>query len=162
MAGLVGITLLQLYMILQRGSRAVVTFCQDFGLIAEKYRCPVCKNYAKLCVNRGRSGKQTTWRCSMAACGQEVSVRIGTVFEKSKLSIDTVLKLLYFWSSRRSVEDTATELTISKKTVSEWFKFCRDVCSEKMEVSREIYVWMFYKIHIYIIFSTRNPSINTC
>jgi transposase-like protein len=135
MAGLVGITLLQLYTILQLGTMEVARFCMTFGLLPKRYKCPICHNYAKLCGNRGRAKKQTTWRCRLAACGGEISVRLGTVFGRSKLPMETVLKLLYFWSSRRSIEDTAMELETSRKTVTDWFKFCRELCAKKMEVS---------------------------
>ena len=61
----------------------------------------------------------------MAACRNEVSVRIGTVFERSKLAIRTVLLLLYFWSMRRTAENAVTELEVSSRTVADWYKFCR-------------------------------------
>jgi hypothetical protein len=93
MAGLVVITLLQLYKIVQLGIMEVARFCRTFGLLPKKYKCPVCHNYAKLYGNRGRAEKQMTWRCRLAACDGETSVRIGTVSEKSKLPIETVLKL---------------------------------------------------------------------
>ncbi len=41
MAGLVGITLLQLFTILQKGIEETVRFCQTFGLLPKRYRCPV-------------------------------------------------------------------------------------------------------------------------
>jgi transposase-like protein len=142
MAGLVGITLLQLYTILQSGIEEVVRFCQKFGLISKTFKCPVCKKYANLAYNRGWNKKQVTWRCSLTACGGEVSVRTGTIFERSKLPIETIIRLLYFWSTRRSVDDTAMELSVSKKTVTEWYKFCRQICVHKLKVWSALHIYL--------------------
>ncbi len=135
MMGLVGITLLQLFRILDKGIEEVIRFCQLVGLLRQSFKCPVCKKNANLSYKRGQQKNQVMWRCALTACGGEISVRKQTIFEKSRLPISTVVRLLYFWSARRSVDDTAMELTLSKKTVTEWFKFCRNICAEKLSVS---------------------------
>ena len=44
MFGLVGITLLQLLDILQKGTEEIVRFCRLAGLLGRKFKCPVCKS----------------------------------------------------------------------------------------------------------------------
>ena len=56
----------------------------------------------------------------MEACRSEVSVRVGTVFEIAKVPMATIIRLFYFWSMRRSVDDAATELQVSRQTVEVW------------------------------------------
>lgn len=125
MVGLVGITQCQLEYILNKGEKEAVRFSQLSGLLPKSYKCTICKKQAKLAFNRGRNKKGITWRCGMDACRGEVSVRVGTVFEKSKIPIADVIRLLFFWSMRRTVDDAATEIQVSHNTVTAWYTLLR-------------------------------------
>ena len=75
--------------------------------------CVTCQQEMAFVYNRGRAKKGIAWRCGMAACRYEVSIRKHTVFESSKLSIQNIIRLLYFWATRRSTADAVRELGLS-------------------------------------------------
>ena len=144
MPGLVGITAAQPFRILSGDDKEVVRFCQIFGLLPKSHVCSVCHTAGRLAFNRGRSGKAISWRCRLAACQcGEVSIRDRTVFERSKLTIAIILHLLFLWSMRRSVEEAVAETKTSRTTVVIWFKFCRQICIEKMKVTVILHLILF-------------------
>ena len=65
---------------------AVITWCQENGLISEIKRCPEqgYNNVMTLANRTGKDGK--TWRCQRP-CRKTLSVRSGTFFEGSNLLI---------------------------------------------------------------------------
>ncbi len=69
--------------ILNKGDAEKIRFCQLFGLIPKKKKCPTCKQGISVAYKRGH-GRLVTWRCGMAACRYEITVRAGTIFERSK------------------------------------------------------------------------------
>ena len=69
-------------------------------------------------------------RCPRAACRAEYSVRCGTWFEGSHMSLCQIVRFLYFWV-RDNVrqEEMMFQLGIrSEHTVVDWKKRCRYVC----------------------------------
>ncbi|EPZ33381.1 hypothetical protein O9G_003242 [Rozella allomycis CSF55] len=53
--------------------------------------------------------------------------KIGTFFEHSRLSLRTIILLIYKWSTKATVGCTARELNVSEKTVIDWYRFCREI-----------------------------------
>ena len=50
-------------------------------------------------------------------------------FNGSKLSLETILKLIYYWTWDLSNDYVQIQLGIgSNKTLVDWFNFCRQVC----------------------------------
>ena len=128
MSTLIGITQAQLEEVLTKGDVDTVQFCQQHGLMPIAMTCVTCQQEMAVVYNRGRAKKGIAWRCGMAACRYEVSIRKHTVFESSKLSIQNIIRLLYFWATRRSTADAVHELGLSCSTVAQWYKFRRDLC----------------------------------
>lgn len=56
-------------------------------------------------------------------------MRYGTIFEGSKLSVDTILQLMYWWARDLAVTKAAEEAGVEKKTAIEWFLRFREVCA---------------------------------
>ena len=85
------------------------------------------------------STDQCCWRCSNKACGKKVSIRQGSWFSKSNLSLETIVFLTYFWVYRAEQEFVKHELGISHTTIVDWYNFSREVCISILEVySRQI------------------------
>ena len=73
------------------------------------------------------------WRCSERSCRKKFSVKQGSWFEDSKLSVHTILKLTYFGCNGYSKKLAAQESEVSENCVVDWFNFCREVCITVLE-----------------------------
>lgn len=69
-----------------------------------------------------------TWRCKK--CKSRKSIRVGTWFERSHLSLSKVSQVTFFWCDRQRHEIVRREVDVSEHTIVDWFNFCRDVCVE--------------------------------
>ena len=72
------------------------------------------------------------WRCFGYRCKKEVSIRKGTFFEKSKLSLTQLLDMIYYWSFE-SASYTNLERgcnIVSNSTKADWRMFLREICEE--------------------------------
>lgn len=56
-----------------------------------------------------------------------------TLFSKSKLSLTSILKLMYCLILRRPVRCAAAETENSLVSSVQWYQYCRDLASWKME-----------------------------
>lgn len=68
------------------------------------------------------------WRCSNKACGKKVSIRQGSWFANSNLSLEKIILLTYFWVYRADQEFVKHELEISHTTIVDWYNFSREIC----------------------------------
>ena len=59
-----------------------------------------------------------------------MSLRHGSYFSNSKLSIELILRLILLWIKKTPVSKAASELEIRKGTVVDWYNFNRDVCAQ--------------------------------
>ena len=50
----------------------------------------------------------------------------------TKLSIETVLEMIYLWSQSFSIHEIIHELKVSKKTVIEWCTFFHECCISRI------------------------------
>ena len=81
------------------------------------------------------STDQCCWRCSNKACGKKVSIRQGSWFSNSNLTLQTIVLLTYFWPwvYRTEQEFVKHELGISHTTIVDWYNFSREVCISILE-----------------------------
>ena len=74
------------------------------------------------------------WRCSNRTCNAKVSIRKGSWFEGSHLTLEQVLKLTYLWVWKSSEAFTMRECRIGgEHTIVDWYMFCREVCVQVLE-----------------------------
>lgn len=84
------------------------------------------------------------WRCRRTVAGvrheNKTSIRKGSIFGNSHISIRKVLYLLYEWAANTSVASTAYELSLDEETVMEWFKRFREIAGAFTEnrINRQI------------------------
>ena len=71
-----------------------------------------------------------TFRCHECRCRK--SIRTGSFFEHSHLSLDTIFELMYCWSlEMNTIETLMRQIDIgSTRSIVDWRNFCRDVCAE--------------------------------
>lgn len=70
------------------------------------------------------------WRC--CRCKKITSLRSGTFFEHAKVTISTLLQIIYDFVTQTPVTGSANAIGISEKTCIQWYQYCRDICSSKM------------------------------
>ena len=68
----------------------------------------------------------------MPTCKQSVSLRSGTFFEKSRLTLKQWLVLFYWWIRQYAVTDAAEAAEVEKKSAIQAYQYCRDICSWKL------------------------------
>ena len=69
------------------------------------------------------------WRCADANCRKSVGLRDGTFFEKSHLTLQQWLVLMYRWCREYPVTDAAEEGKFSEKSAVQAYLYFRDICS---------------------------------
>ncbi|GFU86989.1 uncharacterized protein TNCV_486001 [Trichonephila clavipes] len=115
----------------EKGQKAVLEWCMSVGLIASKYECPKCGNDMRLCPRKG-SIDGFKWRCrrKVAETFHEVSksIRKGTWFNFSHLSICDILLVNRYWFGRCMNDFVVQEMKLNKNTVVDWYMCCREVC----------------------------------
>ena len=68
------------------------------------------------------------WKCVNSKCRRRFSIRSGTWFQASHLTLKQVLKVTYFWACDFTNKQCSQECGVSEKTVVDWFNFCRELC----------------------------------
>ena len=72
------------------------------------------------------------WYCT--SCKKKKSVREGSFFSRSHLSLHSILVIMYCWARDMQQKHTCEESGgVSAHTVVDWFNFCRDICSQCLE-----------------------------
>ena len=75
------------------------------------------------------------WKCSR--CKTSKSIRLNSWFSRSHLSLQDILELTFLWSEELPIKIVSKWMGISKKTVIDWYNFCRDVCAEYLNSRNE-------------------------
>ncbi|GBN19510.1 hypothetical protein AVEN_255799-1 [Araneus ventricosus] len=60
------------------------------------------------------------------------TMRKGSWFDESKLSMPDVMILTYLWVKKTSNEWIVDEMNVSEPTVVDWKSFCREVCVDML------------------------------
>ena len=68
----------------------------------------------------------------MDACKKSVSIRDGSFFEKSKLSLVQWLVIIHWWAQQYPVCQAAQEAKVSEVTGVQAYQYLRDVCSWRL------------------------------
>ncbi|XP_028414213.1 uncharacterized protein LOC114537271 [Dendronephthya gigantea] len=101
----------------------------DEGLIAHERVCGHCNNSMRLvkCADRSDGYK---WECRKQVAGKrhkvELSIRKGSWFEKSNMTLEEVIKFTYWWCRDVNQEQIRHELNVATNTAVDWDSFCRE------------------------------------
>jgi hypothetical protein len=71
-----------------------------------------------------------SWWCR--TCKGRTTIRKGSFFEKSKLTLQKWLLLIHFWSRQLPVTDAVLQLEIHKETAINVYQWLREICSTKL------------------------------
>ncbi len=111
----------------------LLEWCKDNNLIARRRSCPDCGRDMKWKKSTdGRSDKYV-WRCRQRIGGgkevlKEVSIREGSVFADSNLTIAEIIQFMYWWSCGLTQTQIRQQMDLSRNTGCSWHSKCRDIC----------------------------------
>jgi hypothetical protein len=129
---------LELYAAVQ-STRDAIGWCRSKGIIRSGFQCLVCD----LSMNEVAHGclDGSIWKCSRTIAGirhyKVQSIRHGSIFAGSHLPIKTILFLLYEWSAKTPLEQTAYELSIEENTVHDFYNVFRSVAARALHNFRD-------------------------
>ena len=106
-------------------------YMAEKGLIKGEMQCEVCE---RECLARPKKSIKDghIWQCSR--CKKNYSIRKGTIFEKSKLPLTTIFKIIFLWATCTPGHTVAQMLpSVSETTIYRWFKICRGVVNERLK-----------------------------
>ena len=72
------------------------------------------------------------WRCPVTTCRKSVGIRKGSFFEKTRISFQKWLILIYWWVRQYPVTDAIEEAKVAKSTAIDIYQWLREICSAKL------------------------------
>jgi hypothetical protein len=119
------------WMKLTDGQENMIKFCQLVGLLPVTLNEPCGKGHTNWYLGScSRAVNQYTWRCH--TCKSTRSLRDNTFFSYSKLKLEQVVDLMYYWSQGLD-SHVHLERHCNMKgdaIIVDWKNFLRDVCVE--------------------------------
>lgn len=103
-------------------------------LLRNGMRCAVCNTDCRLNAHAANIDGYR-WKCP--ACGARKSVRDGSFFSGSHLTLQQVVILVYCWSRDMPQKDIIHEANIDEKTAVDWCNFLREECETWLENNAE-------------------------
>ena len=98
-----------------RDTFSLILWLQEKGVISnfggDCVRCFEGKLTLKKDTSHGKDGY--IWRCTKKECGYKISVRAGSWFENSNLSLQQVVKLTYYWVYKARQDRVRCKLKIN-------------------------------------------------
>ena len=114
---------------------AAIQFCFHKGIFDVPEKCSKCTK-GSMKYSQGRK----THQCSKNICRKEMSICKGTFFEKSKVSIDLILKIAYFWLVEANWTRIQTYIPISEVGVTDYFGCFRQLTVDDINTAEEMIV----------------------
>jgi ISXO2-like transposase domain len=108
-----------------------INWCREKGLLLSEVSCSQCS----LSMNESRHDCQdgTIWKCKRTINGNRhytsLSIRHGSFFSGSHLSIKKIIYLLYEWSMKTPSEQAIYQLDIAENTVNEFYQRFREIAA---------------------------------
>src|SRR6218665_1558862 len=101
-------------------------WCAQRSLIKNSVQCALCN--IPLSLNNYQTSKDgKKWKCNV--CKGRVSVRDGSIFQRSHLSMQQMVLIIYHWAKELPQYIAAEEVELSTATVTEWFNLCKNKCA---------------------------------
>lgn len=102
-----------------------INYLQDHRLLKTNHRC--CGVRCSLVKSHSKDAKE--FKCYR--CKKRYSIRTGSFFYRSKLSLPSLLSLLYFFCMGIGLVECRRLLKgkVSKNCILQWFVYLREVCS---------------------------------
>ena len=116
-------------------SNFIYCFCHSKKFFASTMKCSTCKkdmNWTKLASTLDKY----MWGCQQKECKNyktKKSIRHGSIFHKSKFSLQTWILAIYLWSEHTGLLTAARQLGICTKSAGLLYKEFRAICKMHFE-----------------------------
>ncbi|XP_014783957.1 uncharacterized protein LOC106879049 [Octopus bimaculoides] len=107
-----------------------ITWLAKYKLISNSVICSVCGNPCTINVIK-RSIDGIRWRCPQHNFSR--SIRKGSFFEKSHLSLTTFIWLMYMWSRDYQHTEMTHETNVNKNSTTDMFRLIRELLERFLE-----------------------------
>ena len=118
------------FLALIQNFQTICTFLVDCGLLASRREC-VCSTQMIL-NERQNTTNGYIWECPSSNCRKRRSVRVGSFFEDSNISLAQWLYVIYLWSIGESNKRLTTLTGLSLQTIVTVLEKIRNICSMKI------------------------------
>ncbi len=115
-----------------RGNRRLISWLMREGFLFDNMRCERCLPPMLLQHNPSFSVDRWCWRCPRQTCRSKISVRDGSFFSRSHLSLRELILIVINFAAESSISGTARRLRVDREVVGDIFKKIKE------EYSREL------------------------
>ncbi|XP_058122853.1 uncharacterized protein LOC131293818 [Anopheles ziemanni] len=108
----------------------LVKVLQQAGLLATCMLCEKCGRFMTLkSTKRANSCK---WVCikTRSCPGNECTVRTGSIFNNSTLSLGQLMRVVFAWARNTKLEFAAADSGTSRKTAGKWYQILRKLSAD--------------------------------
>jgi transposase-like protein len=74
------------------------------------------------------------FRCTSKNCGEEISIRRNTFFDKARLPVHKILHIGYLWLNGDSVDSISRSTRHTHKTVGEFVRHYRELVTDSLDI----------------------------
>ena len=111
------------------GMPVIIQYMRTHHLLAVQQNCSRCG--VAMCEHpRGDVSDGVSWWCP--SCKTRKSIRSGSFFEKSHITLQKWLLLLHLWAREYPVTSVAEDIGIDSSTACDVYQWLREVCTTKL------------------------------
>ncbi|EPR78741.1 hypothetical protein SLOPH_1023 [Spraguea lophii 42_110] len=92
-------------------SNKILSFLRNMGVLKENHRYPLCIKNMKMIRNKFNYGFILIYRGKIYN-KMIVSIKIDNILSRIKLPLISIIRVIYEWSPKRSLQDTMKEVGI--------------------------------------------------
>ena len=131
-------------LVILESNLSILEFLQEKNIIKKNAFCLECKLRMNLveynCID------SYIWRCPNSYCNKKVSVRSGSIFERSHKKLKDILSILNFYGIGIAPKNCSKMLKIRITTVQEWYQCFRQSVSTNFQILKQKKIGGFEQI----------------
>lgn len=110
-----------------------ISYCMDLGLIPSSRICHRCGEIMRLKpCSAAVTSDGYIWQCRKQKggirCDTSRSIRAGSWFSQSNLTLEEILQITYWWTQMVTEDFLVYQTAINKPSVLDWCNYCRELC----------------------------------
>ena len=107
----------------------LLRYLREKKMLKSTYICQICGCECCIVGDISLSDGQI-FQCTDQGCRKRYSIRIGSFFARSKLSLDKLTTIIYFFCASTRVSECVKFTKVSQRVVILWYNYCRDICTQ--------------------------------
>uniref|UniRef100_A0A0P4WJT7 ISXO2-like transposase domain-containing protein n=1 Tax=Scylla olivacea TaxID=85551 RepID=A0A0P4WJT7_SCYOL len=115
----------------------VITWLQQKELLRRAVQCEKCHNNMNW-TKHSKCVDRVVWKCQTKGCTKykgTTSIRTGSFFARSRLSLQKWVHIMYLWSERIGETTASRQINLSEKTTIDCFSFFREICASYFQAN---------------------------